>query len=143
ILECYLIVYLNIEEGIRTIRFEDERKAVRMKSIRLTEVQADAMLNMRLRSRRKREEMESRKEHDNRRKRRDGLEKLIKSEARQWTKMKKEIGEIRKKFGAETALGARRTEIGKAVAVIDVANLHEAMIEKEPITVICSAKGWI
>ncbi len=142
ILDGYLIVYLNIDEVIRIIREEDEPKENLMKKFKLTDNQAEAVLNMRLRSLRKLEEIEIKTEHDKLSAEREELEKLIDSTSRQWTKIKKQIKDIEKNFGAETELGARRTEIGSAPAPVAV-NLEEAMIEKEPITIICSAKGWV
>ncbi len=142
ILDGYLIVYLNIDEVIRIIRFEDEPKEKLIAAFGLSEVQAEAVLNLRLRRLHKLQEMEIRSEHDELAKERDSLEKLIGSEARQWTRIKKQIAELKKVFGKDTDLGARRTEIGSAPAVIDI-DLDVAMIEKEPITVICSAKGWV
>lgn len=143
VLEGYLIVYLNIDKVIKIIRSEDEPKPVLMKTFKLSDVQAEAILNMRLRSLRKLEEMEIQGEHDDLTKERDELEKLIKSEARQWTRIKKQVAELQKMFGADTALGKRRTKIGKAPALVDVEELNEALIEKEPITVILSKKGWV
>lgn len=143
VLEGYLVVYLNIDEVIRIIRFEEEVKATLMSTFSLTEIQADAILNMRLRSLRKLEEMEIRNEHDALSKERDELEKLIASEARQWTKIKKQVKAIRDMFGPETKLGKRRTVIGAAIENVDLSVIEEAMIEKEPITVICSSMGWI
>lgn len=142
ILDGYLIVYMNIDEVIRIIRFEDEPKEKLMATFNLTETQAEAVLNLRLRRLHKLEEMEIRGEHDNLSEERDQLEKLIGSEARQWTRIKKQIAALKKQFGQDTALGARRTVIGDAPAAIDI-DLDAAMIEKEPITIICSAKGWI
>ncbi|HBR67911.1 MAG TPA: DNA topoisomerase IV subunit A, partial [Rhodospirillaceae bacterium] len=72
----------------------------------------------------------------------DELQKLIKSEDRQWTRIKKQIKQLKEDFGANSALGKRRTMIGKTPAPVAV-DLDEALIEKEPVTVICSAKGWI
>ncbi|PCI00860.1 MAG: DNA topoisomerase IV subunit A [Alphaproteobacteria bacterium] len=141
VLDGYLIAYLNLDEVIRIIRFEDHPKAEMMKVFGLTDVQAEAILNMRLRSLRKLEEVEIRTEYDKLCVERDALEKLIKSEARQWTVIRKQIQEIRKKFGKDTELGARRTDIGDPPALLAVP--VEAMIEKEPITVICSKMGWI
>ena len=141
VLDGYLIAYLNLDEVIRIIRFEDEPKSELMKVFNLTEIQADAILNMRLRSLRKLEEVEIRKEHEELSKERDDLEKLIASEARQWTAIKKQVAELRKIFGKDTVLGARRTEIGAAPALMVVPD--DIMIEKEPITVICSKMGWI
>lgn len=142
VLEGYLIVYLNIDEVIRIIRFEDEPKAKLMETFKLTDVQAEAILNLRLRRLHKLEEMEIRTEHDALTKEKDDLEKLIGSEARQWTKIKKQIANIKKLFGPDTALGARRTEVGNAPVPMAV-DLDAVMIEKEPVTVVCSSKGWI
>lgn len=142
VLEGYLIVYLNIDEVIKIIRFDDEPKAKLMKKFKLSEVQAEAILNLRLRSLHKLEEIEIRREHDELSKERDELEKLIGSEARQWTRIKKQIVQIKKTFGAQTPLGARRTVIGSAPAPISI-DLNAVMIEKEPVTVICSAQGWV
>ena len=142
ILEGYLIVYLNIDEVIRIVREEDDPKTSLMETFKLTETQAEAILNMRLRSLRKLEEMEIRTEHDNLVKERDDLEKLINSEARQWTVIKKQVQIMLKDYGPETELGARRTEIGTPPGPVAV-DLDEMLIEKEPVTIICSAKGWI
>ncbi len=142
VLEGYLIVYLNIDEVIRIIRFEDDPKAELIKAFKLSEVQVEAVLNLRLRRLHKLEEMEIKGEHDNLSKERDELEKLIKSDARQWTRIKKQIAALKKQFGQDTELGARRTIIGKPPAPITV-DLDEAMIEKEPVTVICSKQGWV
>ena len=142
VLEGLLIVYLNIDEVIRIIRFEDDPKAELMKKFNLTEVQTEAILNLRLRRLHKLEEMEIRKEHDDLTKEKESLEKLIASEARQWTQIKKQIKKIKETFGPDTALGARRTAIGSAPAPVAV-DLDAVMIEKEPVTIICSAQGWI
>ena len=142
ILEGYLIVYLNIDEVIRIIRFEDEPKLKLIEKFKLTDNQAEAVLNLRLRRLHKLEEMEIKGEHDKLSEERDELQKLIGSEARQWTRIKKQIGQLKKEFGEDTALGARRTVIGQPPKPISI-DLDEAMIEKEPITIICSAKGWI
>ncbi|MGB0720009.1 MAG: DNA gyrase subunit A, partial [Bdellovibrionales bacterium] len=142
VLEGYLIVYLNIDEVIRIIRFEDDPKAELMRVFKLSEVQVEAVLNLRLRRLHKLEEVEIRSEHDALTAERDELEKLIGSEARQWTRVKKQIQALKKQFDFDTALGARRTVIGSAPAPVAV-DLDQAMIEKEPITVICSDKGWI
>lgn len=142
VLEGYLIVYLNIDEVIRIIRFEDDPKAKLIKKFKLTDNQAEAILNLRLRRLHKLEEVEIRTEHDKLTKEKDELEKLIKSDARQWTRVKKQISELRKMFGKDTKLGKRRTKIGKPPEPIAV-DLNEAMIEKEPITIICSKQGWV
>lgn len=143
ILDGYLIVYLNIDEVIRIIREEDEPKQSLMEAFGLTENQAEAILNMRLRNLRRLEEMEIRKEHDALVKERDMLEKLIKSEARQWTAIGRQIAEVKEMFGPKTPLGKRRTEIGRAPVAAVMAELDEALTEREPLTVVCSAKGWI
>jgi topoisomerase-4 subunit A len=143
VLAGYLIVYLNIDEVIKIIRNSDEPKPALMKKFGLSEIQAEAVLNIRLRSLAKLEEIEIRKEHDKLTKEKEELEKLLKSEARQWTAIKKQVAKISEMFGKNTAIGKRRTMIGKPMAPIAIENLEEALIEKEPITVICSAKGWI
>jgi topoisomerase-4 subunit A len=142
VLAGYLIVYLNLDEVIRIVREEDEPRQELMNTFKLTEVQAEAILNMRLRSLRKLEEMEIRTEHDGLVAERDGLMKLIGSESLQWSRIKKQVAEIKKRFGQDTKLGARRTTIGSAPAPVAV-DLDAAMIEKEPITILCSEKGWI
>ena len=143
VLEGYLIVYLNIDEVIRIIRESDEPKPALMEAFGLTDVQTEAVLNIRLRSLAKLEEIEIRREHDALTKERDGLQALIASERRQWAEIRKQVAALKKMFGKDTALGARRTEIGAAPSAINIVELEEALIEKEPITVICSAKGWI
>ena len=143
VLAGYLIVYLNIDEVIRIIRNSDEPKPALMKKFGLTEIQAEAVLNIRLRSLAKLEEIEIKREHDKLTKEKDELEKLIKSEARQWTQIKKQIANIQTLFGKTTPLGKRRTMIGKVMAPVAIESLEEALTEKEPITVICSQKGWI
>lgn len=143
VLEGHLIAYLNLDEVIRIIREEDEPKEQLIKAFGLTDVQAEAVLNMRLRNLRKLEEMEIKKEHGKLEKERDSLQALIKSETRQWKEIRKQISELKKLFGPDTDLGRRRTEIGFAPVAIDIEELEEAMIEKEPVTVICSSMGWI
>ncbi|MBL4589635.1 MAG: DNA topoisomerase IV subunit A [Alphaproteobacteria bacterium] len=142
VLAGYLIVFLNIDEVIRIIRFEDDPKASMMEIFKLNENQAEAILNMRLRSLRKLEEMEMRTEHDALSKERDALQALIKSEAKQWTMIKKQIIGMQKDYGLDTELGARRTVIGKPPGLIEV-DLDQIMIEKESISVVLSSKGWI
>ncbi|TYC63525.1 DNA topoisomerase IV subunit A [Rhodobacterales bacterium] len=142
VLEGYLIAYLNLDEVIRIIREEDDAKAELMRTFELSDVQAEAILNMRLRSLRKLEEMEIRKEHGKLSDEKDQLTKLLGSDARQWTKISKEIGEISKVYGPETDIGKRRTDKGEAPET-DIIDIQQAMIEKEPITVIISEKGWI
>ena len=141
ILGGYLIAYLNLDEVIRIIREADEPKPALVKRFKLTDNQAEAILNMRLRALRKLEEMEIRREHDALKKEEAGLNKLVKSGYAQWEKISAEIKETKEKFGKKTALGKRRSEFAQAPE-IDL-DQEQAMIEKEPVTVVCSDKGWI
>lgn len=141
VLGGYLIAYLNIDEVIAIIRNEDEPKAVLMSRFDLTDVQAEAILNMRLRALRKLEEFEIRKEHDALSEEKAGLEALLGSDEAQWTHIAGEIRDTRDKFGKKTELGARRTEFAEAPEI--EVDLSEALIEREPVTVVCSEKGWI
>ena len=143
ILEGYLIVYLNIDEVIRIIRESDEPKPELMKAFGLTDNQAEAVLNMKLRSLRKLEEKEIRGEHDELCKERDSLQELIGSESLQWKEITKEIKDLKKSYDYNTALGRRYTDIGSAPAPVALEDLDQAMIEKEPITIVYSKKGWI
>jgi topoisomerase-4 subunit A len=140
ILDGYLIVYLNLDEVIRIVREEDKPKDALMATFSLTEVQANAILDMRLRALRKLEEMEIRKEHKKLSAEQKKLQGLLKSEAARWDAIAAEIEAVREKFG-DGALGARRTEVGAALPEIAVD--EAAFVEKEPITVILSEKGWI
>ncbi|KZL06522.1 DNA topoisomerase 4 subunit A [Pseudovibrio sp. Ad26] len=142
VLEGYLIAYLNIDEVIRIIREEDDAKASLIRAFKLTDVQAEAILNMRLRSLRKLEEFEIRKEHDKLSKEKSGLEALLASDKKQWNRVSKQVGEIGKAYGPETEIGKRRTDFSTATDH-DLEEIHQAMIEKEPITVVISEKGWI
>jgi len=142
VLGGYLIAYLNLDEVIRIIRNEDEPKPVLMKRFKLTEVQAEAILNMRLRNLRKLEEMEIKTEDKDLRKERAELKKLLGSEQEQWKSVASEIRKIRETFGPKTALGKRRTTFAEAPRH-DEAAIEEAMVEREPITVVVSEKGWI
>lgn len=141
VLAGLLIAYLNIDEVIKIIREEDDPKPQMVKRFKLTDVQVEAILNMRLRSLRKLEEIEIRSEHKDLSSEKDDLEKLIASKARQMTAIKKQVKGIYDAFSPATTLGARRTKISKPPEEIDVP--IDAFIEKEPITVICSEKGWI
>ena len=140
ILEGFLIAYLNIDELIRIIREDDHPKQVIMSTFDLTEVQAESILNMRLRSLRRLEEEGIRKEHYELIAEREGLVGLLESEDQQWQSINGQIKEIKALYGSG-ALGDRRTEIGDIPEEIEIP--LEAMIEKEPVTVILSAKGWI
>jgi topoisomerase IV subunit A len=141
ILEGYLKAYLNIDAVIRIIRTEDDPKAVMMKRWDLTDLQADAILNMRLRALRKLEEIEIKTEHGALTKEKKELGALLKSEEKQWEKISGEIAELKKRYGPKTELGRRRTEMGEAPSAIVIP--IESLVEREPATVICSAKGWI
>jgi topoisomerase-4 subunit A len=142
VLDGYLIVYLNIDKVIKIIREKDEPKPALMKAFKLTEIQAEAILNMRLRSLRKLEEMEIRREHDTLTKERKELKSLLASKDKQWKKIADEIKSLRDQFGQKTALGRRRTRFAEAPEGVET-DLAEAMIEKEPVTVVLSEKGWI
>ncbi|HMM13419.1 MAG TPA: DNA topoisomerase IV subunit A [Parvibaculum sp.] len=141
VLDGYLIAYLNLDEVIRIIREEDEPKAELMRVFKLTDNQAEAILNMRLRSLRKLEEMEIRGEHKELTAEQKSLNALLKSEQAQWAKVGDEIREVKAKYGPKTELGRRRTTFADAPAIEFVP--PEAMIEREPVTIVCSAKGWI
>ncbi len=141
VLEGYLVAYLNIDAVIRIIRKEDEPKAVLRKRFKLTDNQAEAILNMRLRALRKLEEEGIRKEHAELTEERGELRKLMKDEDRRWQVIAAQIKEIKRRFGPNTPLGRRRTELGEAPS--DVVVPLEAVVEREPVTILCSAKGWI
>ena len=136
-----LIAYLNIDAVIRIIRKEDDPKAVMMKKWDLTDLQAESILNMRLRALRKLEEIEIRKEHDSLSDEKKEINALLKNEDKRWARIADEIGEIRKRFGEKTTLGKRRTEVADAPKEVIVP--IEALIERENLTVICSEKGWV
>jgi topoisomerase-4 subunit A len=142
VLAGYIIAFLNLDEVIRIIREEDDAKASLMATFELTDVQAEAILNMRLRSLRKLEEMELRKEHADLTTEKGHLEALLASDKRQWGAITTEIAELKKAYGKDTPLGARRTEFADAPDA-DMAAVETAFIEREPITVILSEKGWI
>ncbi len=141
VLAGFLIAYLNIDEVIRIIRFEDKPKEELMKRFELSEVQTEAILNMRLRALNKLQEVEIRAEHDALSKERDELRALLASDGAQWKKISGEIGETRKKFGKDTELGRRRSRFDD-IPDIDV-DLDAAMVEKEPVTIVLSKMGWI
>ena len=141
ILDGYLIAYLNLDEVIRIIREEDDPKAVMMQRFGLTDLQVEAILNMRLRALRKLEEIEIRNEHKALKAEGKDLRALLKDEQLRWTRVGEEIREIKKTFGPDSPLGARRTGFGDAPTGEPIP--LEALVEREPITVICSAKGWV
>ena len=137
-----LVAYLNLDKVIKIIRTQDEPKPVLMKTFKISDVQADAILNMRLRNLRKLEEMEIRSEEKDLREERKKLKALLGSEAEQWKTISAQIKEIRNLFGPKTDLGKRRTSFGEAPEH-DAAAIEEALIEREPITVVVSEKGWV
>jgi topoisomerase-4 subunit A len=141
LLDGYIIAYLNLDRVIEIIRTEDEPKPVMMEEFGLTDRQAEAILNMRLRSLRRLEEMELRKEHADLTAEREELAKLVESPARQKTRLKKDLAALRKRYGPESGVGKRRTGLEEAAVARDIP--LEAMIEREPITVIMSQRGWI
>ena len=141
VLDGYLIAYLNLDEVIAIIREADDAKAELIARFNLTENQAEAILNMRLRALRKLEEIEIRKEHKALSAERKDLRGLLKDEKRRWKVIADQVREIRQAFGPKTELGRRRTELAAAPA--DVVIPLEAVVEREPVTVLCSAKGWI
>ncbi|MEQ8559692.1 MAG: DNA topoisomerase IV subunit A [Henriciella sp.] len=142
LLDGYLIAYLNIDEVIRIIREEDEPKQVMMERFGITDIQAEAILNLRLRALRKLEEMEIKHEHDNLSKEREDIQALIGSTRRQWTKVAKELKEARKSFDPDSELGRRRAAFEDAPE-IDLSAALEASTPKEPLTVVLSSMGWI
>jgi topoisomerase-4 subunit A len=142
VLGGFLAAYLNLDKVIKIIRNEDEPKPVLMKAFKLSEVQADAILNMRLRNLRKLEEMEIRQEDKDLRAERKALKDLVGSEEEQWKTVAGEIKKVRDTFGPKTPLGKRRTTFAEAPEH-DEAAIEEALVEREPITVVVSEKGWI
>jgi topoisomerase IV subunit A len=141
ILSGYLIAYLNLDEVIRIIREEDEPKPALIARFKLTDTQAEAILNMRLRALRKLEEMEIKTENDSLGKEQKGLKALLKSDEEQWQTVSEEIKAVKEKFGKKTPLGKRRTDFAEAPE-IDV-DLEQSMVDKEPVTIVCSDKSWI
>jgi topoisomerase IV subunit A len=142
VLGGYLVAYLNLDKVIKIIRTEDEPKPVLMKTFKLSDVQADAILNMRLRNLRRLEEMEIRQEDKNLRAEKKSLEALLRSEDQQWKTVAEQIKEVRTKFGPKTPLGKRRTSFAQAPEH-DEAAIEAAMVEREPVTIVVSDKGWI
>ncbi|MDP9732899.1 UNVERIFIED_ORG: topoisomerase-4 subunit A [Rhizobium sp. SORGH_AS260] len=142
ILGGLLVAYLNLDEVIRIIREEDEPKQVMMAKWSLTDLQAESILNMRLRNLRKLEEFEIRKEFDELTNEKAEIEALIASDDKQWQTIAWEIGEVKKKYAKATELGRRRTQFADAPDA-DIEAIQQAMIEKEPVTIVISQKGWI
>ena len=142
VLAGMLIVFLHLDEVIRIIREEDEPKQALMARFTLTEVQANYILDTRLRSLRRLEEMQLRKEHDELLREKGELEDLVGDEGKQWKTVSSQIRDVRKKFNPETKVGKRRTTFDIAPPTSEI-DLTEAMIEREPVTVVVSEKGWI
>jgi len=142
VLDGYIIAYLNLDEVIRIIREEDDAKASLIAAFSLTDVQAEAILNMRLRSLRKLEEIELRKEHKTLTDEHAHLTALLGSEKKQWGEITIQVTDLRKAYGPNTSVGKRRTTFAAAPDA-DFDEISVAMIEREPITVILSEKGWI
>ncbi len=142
VLGGFLIAYLNVDKVIRIIRSEDDPKPVLMKTFKLSDVQAEAILNMRLRNLRRLEEMEIRGEDKELREEKKKIEALLGAQTLQWKTVAAQIREVRAVFGPKTPLGKRRTSFAEA-PVHDEASIEAAMVEREPITVVVSDKGWI
>ena len=142
VLGGYLVAYLNIDKVIKIIRREDEPKPVLMQAFKLSDVQADAILNMRLRNLRRLEEIEIRQEEKELRAEKKSIEELLRSEKSQWKTTASQIRQVRDRFGAKSPFGKRRTGFAEAPAH-DEAAIEEALVEREPVTVVVSEKGWI
>ena len=142
VLGGYLVAYLNLDKVIKIIRSEDEPKPALMKTFKLSDVQADAILNMRLRNLRRLEEMEIRQEDKNLRVEKKSIESLLRSDEQQWKTVADQIKQVRATFGPKTPLGKRRTSFALAPEH-DEAAIEAAMVEREPVTVVVSDKGWI
>jgi topoisomerase-4 subunit A len=142
VLGGYLVAYLNLDKVIKIIRNEDEPKPVLMKTFKLSDVQADAILNMRLRNLRRLEEMEICEEDKSLRAEKKSIEGLLRSEKEQWKTVAAQIRQVRDTFGPKTPLGKRRTSFA-AAPTHDEAAIEEALVEREPVTVVVSERGWI
>ena len=142
ILGGFLIAYLNIDKVIKIIRTEDEPKPVLIKTFKLTEIQAEAILNMRLRNLRKLEEIEIRSEDKELRAELKGIKGILASETEQWKKVGEQVTKVRDMFGPKTPLGKRRTQFADAPEH-DLAAIEEAFVEREPVTIVISEKGWV
>ncbi|HEV7694420.1 MAG TPA: DNA gyrase subunit A, partial [Hyphomonadaceae bacterium] len=142
VLDGLLKAYLNIDEVIRIIRYEDDPKVVMMKKFRLSDIQVEAILNMRLRALRKLEEIEIRREHKELSEEKKEIESLLASTGRQWTEVKRQLKAARELFDPKNKLGKRRSNFETAKE-IDTEAALEAMIVKEPVTIVFSEKGWI
>jgi len=142
VLAGMLVVFLNLDEVIRIIREEDEPKDALKSAFSLSDVQANYILDTRLRSLRRLEEMQLRREHDELEKEKSEIEKLLASDAKQWKAITAQIKDLKKKFAADTPLGRRRTTFDEAPDTAEF-DLASAMVEREPVTIVVSEKGWI
>ena len=142
VLAGMIIAFLNLDEVIRIIREEDEPKDVLKARFTLSDIQANYILDTRLRSLRRLEEMELRREHDALTRERQGLDSLLDSPGAQWKAITAEIREVKRRYGPDTKIGRRRTSFEEMPAIQETA-LIEAMIEREPVTVVLSEKGWV
>ena len=141
ILKGYLIAFLNLDEVIRIIREEDDAKKSLMSAFNLSDIQTDAILNMRLRSLRRLEEMELKTEHTKLTQELAGIDALLVNENDRWSIIAAEVKQTKLDYSLKTKFGARRTEIREAPSDIEIP--LESMIEKEPVTVVCSKNGWV
>jgi topoisomerase IV subunit A len=137
-----VVVFLNLDEVIRIIREEDDPKAALIAKFKLTEAQVTYILDTRLRALRRLEEMELKREQTELQKEKAAIEKLLGDEKQQWKTVAYQINDTKKKYGPDTKIGKRRTSFEAAPDVI-VADLNEALVEREPVTIVVSQKGWI
>jgi topoisomerase-4 subunit A len=142
ILAGLLIVFLNLDEVIRIVRFEDEPKARLMAAFEIDDVQAGAILDTRLRQLAKLEELELRREHADLAEEQGGIAAMLASDPQQWKLIGAGLREVRKALGPDTAVGRRRSTFAEA-PTIDASAAVEALVAREPITVILSERGWI
>jgi len=143
VLDGYIIAFLNLDAVIKIIREQDDAKAALMKRFKLTDNQAEAILNMRLRSLRKLEEIELRTEHKTLTEEQGHLNQLLGSDKRQWGEITRQIGDLKKAYGKDTPLGRRKTSFADAPHADIAEEAASAFVEREPITVVLSEKGWI
>ena len=142
ILQGLLVIYLDLDKVIKIIREKDEPKAALMKAFQLTEIQADAILNTRLRSLRKLEEMELKRELSNLTEEQKRLDALMASEAAQWKNISAQIRDVKKIYALDTEIGARRTDFAEPPETSGI-DLTEVLVEREPLTIVVTEKGWI
>jgi topoisomerase-4 subunit A len=142
VLAGMLIVFLNLDAVIRIIREEDEPKDALKSAFELSDAQANYILDTRLRSLRRLEEIQLRREHDDLIKEKDDVETLLGSEVKQWKMITAQIRDLKKKYGPETKLGRRRTQFAIAPDIADI-DFSGALVEREPVTIVVSEKGWI